>query len=437
MSEVDKQVDNILSNFNGNTEALLKATEEAEKNAAEEKKKQLELIKKLRERVLKEKGYFDPNYAKISKRNPFTPTALKNKEDTVIDKDNLVHQVSGPLYHDEAFDAEEFKKHEWDYKRDEQERGWAPGMDDLARILLDNKSVVKFNKTLCTPQSAAYWVEQKNKTITNPDKKWRVIEFDVNKDGEDEVLVIDGNGNIRYLDGYHLGKSKINLHKLHQREIESKYGNPGEIRKKRIAGEIPKGWLSMRKFIYDNTEVNEQNPDGALIVYENLEKAGYKSRPLNPCNLFMKYITKPIFQRFYATNEFKALPEDKQKLFKKMASIIQINANFYTAYVANKAQQQLSKEGYTDRAMKKKGRGEVFSPFSKKCGEIIRAIETGADPDANTIIQQMGTALTKAYYYVKGYSYSQALGDPFTGNENRRGNGSESNFDYSKWVASR
>ena len=35
-------------------------------------------------------------------------------------------------------------------KKDANEPGWASGVDDLARVLLDNKSDIKFNKRLMT-----------------------------------------------------------------------------------------------------------------------------------------------------------------------------------------------------------------------------------------------------------------------------------------------
>ena len=51
--------------------------------------------------------------------------------------------------------------------------GWASGVDDLARILLDNKSDIKFNKRLMTRDCAVYWVNSRNARF--PDAKpWKV-----------------------------------------------------------------------------------------------------------------------------------------------------------------------------------------------------------------------------------------------------------------------
>ncbi len=46
------------------------------------------------------------------------------------------------------FQGDEFTPYKWDLKKDQNEQGFAPGIDDLGRILLDNKSDIKFNKRL-------------------------------------------------------------------------------------------------------------------------------------------------------------------------------------------------------------------------------------------------------------------------------------------------
>ena len=56
------------------------------------------------------------------------------------------------------FQGESFVPHKWDLKKDQNEQGFASGVDDLARVLLDNKSDIKFNKRLITNQGARYWV---------------------------------------------------------------------------------------------------------------------------------------------------------------------------------------------------------------------------------------------------------------------------------------
>ena len=58
-------------------------------------------------------------------------------------------------------------------KKDANEPGWASGVDDLARILLDNKSDIKFNKRLMTRDCAVYGVNSRNARF--PDAKpWKV-----------------------------------------------------------------------------------------------------------------------------------------------------------------------------------------------------------------------------------------------------------------------
>ena len=90
------------------------------------------------------------------------------------------------------FQGDEFTPYKWDLKKDQNEQGFAPGIDDLGRILLDNKSDIKFNKRLITNQGARYWVNQKNAKIPNTAKHWAAYTTDINKDGVPEVVIADG-----------------------------------------------------------------------------------------------------------------------------------------------------------------------------------------------------------------------------------------------------
>ena len=209
-------------------------------------------------------------------------------------------------------------------KKDANEPGWASGVDDLARILLDNKSDIKFNKRLMTKDGAVYWVNARNARF--PDAKpWKVKVTDVNQDGDSEVLILDGEGNVRYVNGWHLGKSKYKLHKAHQEYIESEYGNPSRVAELKREGYIAPGQLSFQKFMYDMQEVNPDNPDGPLKVNEYLAKTGYKSRPLNPCNLFMKYVVKPqydsILKTYAQNNRMTALHVKKTRAVASIRSL--------------------------------------------------------------------------------------------------------------------
>ena len=64
---------------------------------------------------------------------------------------------------DENFSMPEYVPHRWKLGKDVNEPGFATGMDDLSRIILDAKSDVKYNKKLSTEMGAQYWVQQKKK----------------------------------------------------------------------------------------------------------------------------------------------------------------------------------------------------------------------------------------------------------------------------------
>ena len=283
----------------------------------------------------------------------------------------------------------------WDLKKDQNEQGFASGVDDLARILLDNKSDIKFNKRLITQQGATYWVNEKNSKIPDSKKHWRVYTTDINKDGTPEVVITDSFGNIRYVNGWHLSKTKHALQEAHQKYIEDTYGNPSQIADLRRQGLLNPGQLSMQKFIYDNTDVDSNYPTGPLKVSERLASSGYKTRALNPCNLFMRYITKPLYDNIISNILAKNpnMTEDQYKWLKKEASIIKLNAKLYTAYVAKYAYEELKQEGLTDRQMKKKN-GDRPSRFSIMCVEYIDFYLKNPD-DLNTIQKDMNEFITE------------------------------------------
>ena len=266
-------------------------------------------------------------------------------------------------------------------KKDANEPGWASGVDDLARILLDNKSDIKFNKRLMTRDGAVYWVNARNARF--PDAKpWKVKVTDVNKDGDTEVLILDGEGNVRYVNGWHLGKSKYKLQKAHQEWIENEYGNPSRVAELKRQGYIAPGQLSFQKFMYDMQEVNPDNPDGPLKVNEYLAKTGYKSRPLNPCNLFMKYVVKPqydsILKTYAQNNRMTALHVKKTRA---VASIIQLNANLYKYFISSPAIAELRANGESDSSMQKKKKGMAVSLLSLTCARKVQEFAQAPDTD--------------------------------------------------------
>ena len=161
-----------------------------------------------------------------------------NSEDWWGEYQNPIHnELSTVIDQPEGWTANKLQR---SLKKDANEPGWASGVDDLARVLLDNKSDIKFNKRLMTKDGAVYWVNARNARF--PDAKpWKVKVTDVNQDGDSEVLILDGEGNVRYVNGWHLGKSKYKLQKAHQEWIESEYGNPSRIAAAKREGLIAPG----------------------------------------------------------------------------------------------------------------------------------------------------------------------------------------------------
>ena len=270
-------------------------------------------------------------------------------------------------------------------KKDADEPGWASGVDDLARILLDNKADIKFNKRLMTKDGATFWVATRNDRYPNA-KPWKVKVTDANRDGESEVLILDGEGNVRYVNGWHLGKSKYKLQKAHQEWIENEYGNPSRVAELKRQGYIAPGQLSFQKFMYDMQEVNPDNPDGPLKVNEYLAKTGYKSGPLNPCNLFMKYVVKPqydsILKTYAQNNRMTALHVKKTRA---VASIIQLNANLYKYFISSPAIAELRANGESDSSMQKKKKGMAVSLLSLTCARKVQEFAQAPDTDPRKV----------------------------------------------------
>ena len=291
-------------------------------------------------------------------------------------------------------------------KKDANEPGWASGVDDLARILLDNKSDIKFNKRLITRDGAVYWVNARNARF--PDAKpWKVKVTDVNKDGDTEVLILDGEGNVRYVNGWHLGKSKYKLQKAHQEWIESEYGNPSRVAELKREGYIAPGQLSFQKFMYDMQEVNPDNPDGPLKVNEYLAKTGYKSRPLNPCNLFLKYVVKPHYdQALDYLAQQGSLSKERVKKVRAVASIIQLNATLYKYYVSSPAIGELRERGESDSSMQKKKKGMAVSLLSETCARKVQEIAQANEQDQRKkgIHESIERALVAAVEATQNYS---------------------------------
>ena len=84
----------------------------------------------------------------------------------------------------------------------------------------------------------------------NPGKSPRdVAVTDINGDNNPEVVIYEGHGNIKYVNGWHLTESKTPLRTAHQSYIETKFGFPNQIAEKRRMGEIAEGDLSLKDWI--------------------------------------------------------------------------------------------------------------------------------------------------------------------------------------------
>ena len=311
-----------------------------------------------------------------NKSEMITDKAYRNQEFKQYlnpSKPDLYDDIKEADWYGNEYKTDDYKAHQWNLMKDVDEPGFASGVDDLARILLDAKKDVKFNKNLTTRDGALYWVRARNKA--NPGSKpWEVRVTDLNNDKIPEVVVVDGHGNIRYVNGWHLTETKTPLMAAHQTYIEGEYGYPNQIAEKRRLGKIKKGDLSLKDWIYQNTKVIETDPYGPLEVDPVLSRAGYKSRGLNTCNIFMKFITKPIYDEVIEKLRAAGGNDNYIKAVKSAASIISINAKLYTKYVANPVYKELSASGLSDKQMKKKIKGTNYSIYTQMCAKMIQAI---------------------------------------------------------------
>lgn len=328
-------------------------------------------------------------------QEPFNPAnILKNQYAKFGDDETQWAAREKPAYTNynalKAQDTGSYNAVQWKYKRDEDEQGFGPGVDDLARILLDNQSVVKYNKKLTTRAGALYWVDQRNKG--KPERKhWSVVVYDLNNDKIPEVLILDAHKNIRYINGYHVGKKNILVDRAHQEYIEKFHGNPSSIQMKRLEGAIGPGDLS-KQYWMENiaTKVDPNNPLGPLTMSPELEATGYKTRPMNPCNLFMKYVTKRLYDPVAEAYDKKCGGKDtrRAKMVRKLASIIVINAECYNRFVGNPVFDALKKEGYSEKKMRTRFPGTYQTPFSKQCARQIKGVIGSADEDKITALIQ-------------------------------------------------
>ena len=246
--------------------------------------------------------------------------------------------------------------------------GFAPGMDDIGHIILDNKKDVKFNRNLVTSAGANYWVSKKNANIRDPGKYWETAVQDINGDGIPEVLIRDGKKDIRYINGYYLGKSKKGIVQAYQNYIDNK-APPEKRQVMKARNEFAPGELSYNYFLQQNLSQDENNLDGKLIPSPYLAKAGYKARAPSASNLLLKYKTARCYEA--ALNSFN-INEETKKFVKKVFGVIMANANLYKKYVSGKAIEYFQKQRISEKEAKKKHSGQVVSPYTEYCLNLVK-----------------------------------------------------------------
>ena len=285
--------------------------------------------------------------------------------------------------------------------------GFAAGMDDLAQIVLNNKFKTKFNRNALTLPGAEDWVAKKNRTIKDPSKYWVAGLGDLNKDGVKEVLIKDGNGNVRYINGWHLGKTTHNMDKAFQEYVEQ-YGMPTARMQKKAQGQIPGKALSHMYFMRSNLKQDPDNPDGPMIPSDTLVKAGYKSRAPSAANLFLTYVVKECYD-----DALNQVTQDvqTQKMIKKICSVIQANAIVYKIYVTSEAIGYFNNNNITEKEAKKKKSGQQVSPFSYYCLRRVEQIAGDANTRENITIyirdRLLGPVSTSYKYQPAGAIYSE------------------------------
>ena len=247
--------------------------------------------------------------------------------------------------------------------------GFAPGMDDIGHIILDNKKDVKFNRNLVTSAGANYWVSKKNANIRDPGKYWETAVQDINGDGIPEVLIRDGNKDIRYINGYYLGKSKKGVVQAYQNYIDEK-APPEKRQVMKARNEFAPGELSYNYFLQQHLAQDENNLDGKLIPSPYLAKAGYKARAPSASNLLLKYKTSRCYNA--ALDDAFGNDEETKKFIKKVFGVIMANANLYKKYVSNKAIEYFQNQHISEKEAKKKHSGQVVSPYTEHCLYLVK-----------------------------------------------------------------
>ena len=265
--------------------------------------------------------------------------------------------------------------------------GFAPGMDDIGHIILDNKKDVKFNRNLVTAQGANYWVAKKNANIRDAGKRWETAVQDINGDGIPEVLIRDGKKDIRYINGYYLGKSKKGIVQAYQNYIDNK-APPEQRQVMKARNVFAPGELSYNYFLQQNLAQNELNPDGKLIPTDHLIKAGYKARTPSASNLLLKYKTSRCYNT--ALDGLFGNNEEMKKFTKKVFGVIMANANLYKKYVSNKAIEYFQNQRISEKEAKKKHSGQSVSPYTEYCLRLVKEIcEEEDDLFINDIMEQI------------------------------------------------
>lgn len=260
--------------------------------------------------------------------------------------------------------------------------GFARGVDDLGQIILNNKKEVKFIRALVTEAGANYWVAQKNRKAKDG-KKWSYAVADINGDGITEVIVRDGNGLIRYINGFGVGKGKHKVNYAFQDYLDS-LGNPRQRTIDQATNKIQKGQMSMKNFMYDNLRQDADNPDGAMIPIGFLEKVKYKPKAPSACNLFMSYIMKNIYKN--ACDELGFSDEIRKKM-SRIYGLIQANAYCYAKYVTEPALKECNREGIGTKEAKKKRDGKP-TILTEKSLRIVKEIFASNDKQL-TILDEL------------------------------------------------
>ena len=254
--------------------------------------------------------------------------------------------------------------------------GFAPGVDDLAQIVLNNKKGVKYNRNLITEAGVKYWLGKKNAKVKDG-KFWSYEIADINGDGIKELVIKDGNNNIRYINGYHLTKEDRKFDIAYENYLNSK-GNLEQRMVKRALGGIAPGELAKQQFLYHNLVRDENNPNGALIPISPLKDIQYKTRAPSACNLLLTYVTKDLYNNII-TDDFKwKLDQPEAKAMKKIFGVIVANARVYREFVTDFVNKVLKDAGYDEKTAKKREKGQP-SIYSTCSIERVQAIYKNED----------------------------------------------------------